>query len=296
MGSQKVWALAGVAALLVSNTAIAADLLPPPPVIEPPPVHEPIGSGWYLRGDVGVGIYQEPELELANIGTPYDFAFVQEDLGATGLLGIGVGYRLNSWFRFDVTGEYRFGATLNGVDRVSYNVSPGVDIRQSNAYSGETSSFVGLVNAYIDLGTWWCLTPFVGVGLGFANNYLDSLVDHSSQYTFDLATGNITGFWGAPTGYFQDGSRTNFAWALHAGVGYEVNPNLTLELAYRYINLGKFESGQLFGPISGQPQNNRLAAKEVDAHDVKIAMRWTFGDPNCCSTPPEPVEPIVRKY
>jgi opacity protein-like surface antigen len=35
-----------------TGPAIAADLLPPPPPIEVPPVDF---SGWYLRGDVGVG-------------------------------------------------------------------------------------------------------------------------------------------------------------------------------------------------------------------------------------------------
>ena len=42
-----------------------------------------------------------------------------------------------------------------------------------------------------------------------------------------------------------------------------------------------------------------LKSKEIDSHDIKIGMRWNFGDPNCCGTP-EPVAyappPVVRKY
>ncbi len=34
-----------------------------------------------------------------------------------------------------------------------------------------------LANAYVDLGTWWCVTPFIGAGVGGARvtmaNYTD---------------------------------------------------------------------------------------------------------------------------
>jgi opacity protein-like surface antigen len=33
-------------------------------------------------------------------------------------------------------------------------------------------------------------------------------------------------------------SKWNLAWAVHAGLAYKVNPSLTLELAYRYVDLG----------------------------------------------------------
>src|ERR1041384_65447 len=55
MGAVKILVLAGAAAM-ISTATLAADLpppvLPPPPVFAPPP---PDTSGWYLRGDVGVG-------------------------------------------------------------------------------------------------------------------------------------------------------------------------------------------------------------------------------------------------
>ena len=39
-------------------------------------------------------------------------------------------------------------------------------------------AFVGLANAYVDLGTWWCLTPFIGAGVGGAyHKFTDALTD-----------------------------------------------------------------------------------------------------------------------
>ena len=54
VGTIKRTALAGLVAVATSAPALAADLLPPPPP-PPPPVVVEVGTGWYLRGDVGVG-------------------------------------------------------------------------------------------------------------------------------------------------------------------------------------------------------------------------------------------------
>ena len=40
-----------------------------------------------------------------------------------------------------------------------------------------------------------------------------------------------------------DGSKWNFAWAAHAGLAYQVSPNVTLELAYSYVDLGSGTTG-----------------------------------------------------
>lgn len=58
MGSLKTLALAGGLALGASVAAHAADLAyaPPPPPPEPLGLKGTISSGFYLRGDVGVGL------------------------------------------------------------------------------------------------------------------------------------------------------------------------------------------------------------------------------------------------
>ena len=46
-----------------------------------------------------------------------------------------------------------------------------------DSYQGFLQSWVVLANAYVDLGTWDCLTPFVGVGIGGAWNKFADLTD-----------------------------------------------------------------------------------------------------------------------
>ena len=117
MGSLKTLALAGAMAVGAFASAHAADYLPS----MPPPPHEPLGlkgtlsSGVYLRGDVGVGQlnidkYSQRDVDLAG-GT-----YLGKSSNQTFFAGLGIGYRVNNWFRFDVTGEYR-GASSIGVRR-----------------------------------------------------------------------------------------------------------------------------------------------------------------------------------
>lgn len=287
MGSLKSIALGGALALSAAAAAHAADFLPPPPPMEPPVLKGTISSGIYLRGDVGVGVQSVSKYRQDDVAE-FGGSFFGKSDNSTFFAGLGIGYRFNNWLRFDVTGEYR-GAGQIGVNDIVFN--PFNNGNQTNTYKGNLTSLVTLFNGYFDLGTWNCLTPYIGAGIGFTQNRIAGLTDQGALF------GNFVG----PTlGYANTGTKTNVAWALMAGVGYEVNKNLTLELGYRYLNLGDAQSGRLVNAFTGQIQGP-LKAKDIDSHDFRIGMRWNFGDPNCCGTPePAPVAymppPTVRKY
>ena len=108
----------------------------------------------------------------------------------------------------------------SGLDIVSFN---GVPIGTDD-YRGNKEEWLALVNLYADLGTWWCITPFIGVGVGGVKTTISSFVDTNT------ATNGVA--------FARDESKFNFAYALHAGLGYKVSNSLTMELAYRYVHLG----------------------------------------------------------
>ncbi|MGI8725631.1 MAG: outer membrane protein [Methyloceanibacter sp.] len=82
---------------------------------------------------------------------------------------------------------------------------------------------MGLANMHIDLGTWHCVTPYIGGGVGFASIYVLGLKD------VNVPQNSV--FYGA------DQTETNFAWAVYAGLAYDVTPAVMLDLAYRYADL-----------------------------------------------------------
>lgn len=316
MGSLKALTLAGGVAAAAATAAHAADLPPPPP---PAPVLAPVAeySGWYLRGDVGLGFNQDPKLRTSpdprsaqssgycggidgygnqncysGLSSTYDFH--NRRLSQSTFVDLGIGYQLNQWLRADATIGWRGGAHLSAVDQ--FNVhgtytqnyydaagnyignSGGSAYNQSlrNFYHGNVSSIVGLVNGYVDLGTFWGVTPYIGAGVGVAQNRLSGVTDQGFNYS---------GGGGYPTGgYFRDKNKTNFAWALMAGLSYSVTQNLKLEMGYRYMNLGKMSSGasQCFnadGSIGGAGCNWRLHTNKLESHDVRIGMRWMLSQP-----------------
>lgn len=281
MGSLKTIALAGLFAA-ASGSAFAADLLPPPPPpFAPPPAPVDIAGGWYLRGDVGVsaygnGTFSSPDQPPAQ--------FYGEDVGAGAFAGVGVGYQFNNWFRADVTGEYRFSKGFKVYDRIDFDAGAGLRGVTHEINQGDFTSAVFLLNGYFDLGTWYGITPFVGAGVGVAHNMLNGFSDQSI---------NVIGGVASPGGgWMSDGSKTSLAWALHAGLAYDVTPNFKVELAYRYLNLGEAKTGQI-NCFCGATYS-ALKVKDLDSHDIKIGMRWLLNAP-----PPAPLPmpgPIVTKY
>jgi opacity protein-like surface antigen len=285
MGSFKLYAtLAGLLAVASSTAVRAADLLPPPPPLEAPPLE--VGGGWYLRGDVGVSNYDGAKFK--NAETP-DATYSGENFGSGAFAGAGVGYQFNNWFRADVTGEYRFSTGIRVNDH-SFFYSNGYGINGYESTKGDYSGAVVLVNGYFDLGTWYGITPFVGAGVGWGHTKLDGWSTSTvNAYTDKSIGAAVSG------GTIRDKSSDHLAWALHAGLGYDVSPNLKLELAYRYLNLGDARTGNI-DCYCGETYSG-LKVKDLQSHDIKIGMRWMLGGPVAAPMPVEPYgAPIIRKY
>jgi opacity protein-like surface antigen len=285
------------AAALFSTASLAADF--PPPVLRAsaPTVEPAAAGGWYLRGDIGVAghslgnvaVLQNGSQVRPGVGGVNEYALRMKSHSETVSVGLGVGYRFNSWFRLDLTGEFRGGGRFRAMDYVNFNQSGGTT-SQTNLYNGGARWIVGLANAYVDLGTFCqigCLTPYLGAGVGFAYSTLSNFTDTSTGFN------TVTGATGSLGGYATTASRTSFAWALMAGVGYQVNERLTLEAGYRYLSLGDMASVTLRDPATGapRPSNDTVQVRSVTAHEIKVGMRWSL---NCsCAVP---AEPIVARY
>jgi opacity protein-like surface antigen len=247
--------LAALAVLTASPVVHAADM----PLPAPAPA---VIDNWYLRGYVGVGMNATPTLDYlpnpANVGN--GFVFDQHSMADTSFVGMGVGYELNNWLRFDVSGEYRGRTQVNA--RGVYDPVLGL----GDAYQGYIKSWVFLTNAFVDLGTWNCFTPFVGVGVGGAYNQLADFVDMGIGQT------------GA--GFGRNTTEWHLAYAVYAGVGYAVSKNLKVDLSYRYLNYGSItDTVDCIGGCN--PDSYKFG--KLYSQDFMLGLRWT-----CCEVAPTP--------
>ena len=267
--------IAAGAATLMSTAAFAADMaIAPPPAYAPPPVIEDFG-GWYLRGDIGFSNQRvqrlDNVLDANHTSSRQNLAF-----GTAGIFGLGAGYKFNNWFRADVTGEYRGNSQFFGTDQIAYVGGVGTD-----TYHATKQEWVVLGNAYVDLGTWWCMTPFIGAGIGGARVAINNFTDQGIANN---------GFGALPGLAFGDNvTKWNFAWALHAGVAYKVTPNFTVELAYRYLDMGNGLTGDLRTFDGTNNINNPMTFRGITSHDLKLGVRWNL------ENPPVYAPPLIRK-
>jgi opacity protein-like surface antigen len=252
----KTLALAGASAL-ASTVALAADFpVPPPPPLAPAPIES---SGWYLRGDVGfsnqrVGsIYNILEETAGSVST------LDKGFDAAPLFGGGIGYQWNNWLRFDVTGQYRGNANFHGLQVYTPEPNSGTGVGVDD-YHASKSEVLVMANAYVDLGTWWCVTPFIGAGIGASYNTISNFRD------INVATNGLA--------FASSDSKWDLAWALHAGLSYKVTPNFIVELAYSYTNLGDAQSGDLITYNGVSTTDNPEQFRDITSHDITLGVRW----------------------
>ena len=251
----------------ISTAAYAADMgLPPPPIAYQPVAAPPVG-GWYLRGDVGVGVQTFSEFDHSQTNSvfvwPPSWTIVQQDMQDAAIFGLGVGYEVNNWLRFDVTGEYRTKSMFKVTGSYTDFCGGGVCF---DVNTGNFSAAVFMANAYIDLGTWWCITPYIGAGVGGAWDRVTGVQDNGIISNGSVGFGYTNG----------DASNVNLAWNVQAGLTYNVNNNLKVDFSWRYLNMGSPQTAVVNCQNTPACPGAFYTLKDMTSQDFRIGLRWMF--------------------
>jgi opacity protein-like surface antigen len=240
MHSRTLAALAVLPTLLaVPTLAAAADMgYGYPPILESPeavPVPVEIGSGWYLRGDMGID-FLRPRVTYG----PAPAVVLSSGDSLEGWFGgVGAGLRLNKRFRTDVTVDWR---------RENFRGGTGLDDLH-RAISSAVDVWTGLANVYFDFGSWYSIAPYVGAGAGLA--YVDLRAPYIS--TFQVSGRGSTG--------------AHFAAAAMAGVAFSATDNVKVDLGYRYLWLDDAKGA----PDS---IGNHIDYRNLSAHELRLGFRY----------------------
>jgi len=209
----------------------------PPPAYTPPPRAFDIYSGWYVRGDLGYGWGRLNDVQSA----PGFTDPTNNKLGGAPTGAVGVGIK-RDWLRTDLTADYLSDMKYQGT------------VAAPNDVTAKISAWTALFNGYLDLGSWYRVTPYIGGGVGAARLRIS---DFQSTAPTPVVAGSSNAQW-------------NFAWAAMAGVGFVVAPNMIADVGYRYLNLGDIKTA---AAASGT-----MTFKNVAAHEVRVGLRWSFDD------------------
>ncbi|MDR2625242.1 MAG: acyloxyacyl hydrolase [Zoogloeaceae bacterium] len=151
--------------------------------------------------------------------------------------------------------------------RVNFTNPPGSTL-DVGAYSKQRLKGQTLfTNVYWDFKNSSPVTPYLsgGIGVAFLKLKTDLLLVTTPT---DFYTGS------------ERHSKTNFAWNIGAGVGWQLNKQLTLDAGYRYTDLGKISSGNYKMFLRGNPSTNvptaRQKADDIHQHQLSIGLRYSF--------------------
>ncbi len=144
--------------------------------------------------------------------------------GTSPLYNIGFGSQLTRLWRWDATLSYVSTLRFSGSDDFTTTGS---------VTTAKAHSLVGLLNGYFQIDGLF--PPFV---LGPFHPYLDAGIGAASNHISTLSSTALGGTIGGNT-------TTSAAFAIGAGVSWDVAPRLSLDLAYRLINLGELRTSSL---------------------------------------------------
>jgi opacity protein-like surface antigen len=255
--------------------AIAADY-DPPVVVDQAPEYVPVevGSGWYLRGDIGyavandVGRYTYRTFDGADYGHA---SFDSNELNNNVTIGGGFGYRFTDWVRSDFTVD-GFREDFSGSTSSASPCSIIADTGCRSKDTAEMSAISVMVNGYVDLGTYVGITPYAGAGVGYS--YV-SWSDLSSKYycVDGLATCPDDTFDGSSTNGGQNDWR--FTYALMLGAAYDITKNWKIDLGYKYRHI---DGGDMFKWDSASAAlgatGNQGSDGDLSQQEIKIGLRY----------------------
>nr|WP_274383300.1 OmpW family outer membrane protein [Pinisolibacter aquiterrae] len=185
---------------------------------------EDLYNGMYLRGAVGYGIGNKPEVSIEGWSI--------DGLSRNGSLATSFGLGGH------VTPDWRVELSVSPIlnSRIEYNAPAAVV--SGTTYSGSvrnTSTILPIMfDVYHDFDTKTALRPYLGAGVGVAVSW--------SDLTAGLTSGGVS------TQYqIASSNSASFAASAMAGLSYDVSRNLTIDLGYKYLYVDRIKTSKEFG-------------------------------------------------
>ena len=187
------------------------------------------------------------------------------DFGTPAAFELGLGRVATRALRLEVLAAYRPRLAFRG--RANF-----LEPMRKQSVEAKVSTLSALLAVHVDLPAAGVvkigpLEPFVGVGAGVVRTRIGE-----TTMTFPRTTTTVPG-----------AERTEFAWMVTAGVAAVLNARTTLELAWRYSDLGEVRTGRGAGRVvwldgSREPLPLDLAATRarLGNHGLRLSLRYAF--------------------
>lgn len=215
----------------------------------------PYAGPCYLRADVGSSLSGDPSLSwpAAAGGAARGDKVDNVEIRSTYVFEGGAGCSSRGW-RGEAMLGYRGSRKIEGEPLIWAPPNAAAP----DPLQTRVSTYSLMLNGYRDLAGWGNLTPYIGAGLGLAYHVVDAVSFTQPANPMEI-----------------DGARgVSFAWQLMAGIGYRLSDQATLDVGYRYADMGRAASGRA---DSGGGIHPHVSIDDITAHELKLGVRYQFG-------------------
>jgi len=193
------------------------------------------GYRFYVRGDSGVFI---PANEFKDVGDDSDYISKKPKNGT--IYNVGLGYVISDHWRSDLNFNYR-------ILEYKAKKDAGIGIVITNGISQKVKIYSVLLNGYYDLNIHKVIKPYLIVGMGYSHNNSSSAIPTTDGDIDDELPGT---------------KKNNFVWNIGIGTKFILNDRFSLDVSYRYIDLGKTTTKD------SRTTTLEGASQKITSHDI----------------------------
>ena len=218
--------------------------VPPPPASPPPSAPAylyvlPPSAGPYASFEAGPTFYQDGQLK--NFGGPASGP-VHYDVGASA--AVSLGYAFN---------RYVAAGIELGVNATTINNIPGYTLSDAQFYN--LPFLANLTFSYPIPHS--LITPYIGGGVGGSESVFNPSFMADNHFI-----NNVSG----------EEDDVVFAWEVYAGLRFQLNPNMTLGIGYKYFGTGNPN----FSYPTYPPPDITVGFRGVETHSLLATFTWRF--------------------
>jgi len=158
-------------------------------------------------------------------------AMGMKDYDNAGIFALGAGYHVNNYMRADMTVGYRPWGKVN--------------FKGSEDKKADMWSMPVLANAYVSYPIMNMFDVYGMAGIGMSFNKTSSITNAKGR------------------------SRSNLAWTAGAGIDYAINRCWSLDLGYRFTDLGQAR-------VKGNADYDGRRKRDIRSNDIKLSARYYF--------------------
>lgn len=234
----------------------------------------PAAAEWYLRAGLGFDWSRDADFRDRNcaaVQPPALFGCGRgqdgRPLGARGDFGeslsyeLAVGLRALDFLRLEAGVSYRPEARYTGEANF-------LGVQGPQPVAAKLDSLTGLLVGYIDLPGLGMATPFLGGGIG------------ATRHDISPVTYRFPGLGAEASTVIQGGTTTSFSYMLAGGAALPLSERLTLDVGYRYLDLGKVKTEPGPATITRRTFSRSLdiagTEKDFRSHGLSATVRLGF--------------------